>query len=82
MGVGEVVALSGDDILRIIAGGETLEHEFKSDQGPLSSSDMYEEVVALANHEGGVLLIGVEDNGAITGARHRNQNRPNASSCA
>ncbi|MDP2233009.1 MAG: ATP-binding protein, partial [Actinomycetota bacterium] len=60
-----------DDLLRLIHLGESLDLEFKSDSGPLSSSEMYDEVVALANCEGGVLLIGVEDDGTITGSQSR-----------
>ncbi|MGV8084390.1 MAG: ATP-binding protein [Coriobacteriia bacterium] len=45
--------------------------EFKSDRPAMSSSAIYEEVVALANHEGGVLLIGLEDDGSVSGAQPR-----------
>ncbi len=46
--------------------------EFKSDtRSPLSDGAIYDEVVALANTEGGVLLIGVEDNSSVTGASPR-----------
>lgn len=54
-----------------IAKGEQLDGEFKSDRGGLNDSTLYEEIVALANSEGGVLLIGVEDDGSVTGARPR-----------
>ena len=36
--------------------------------------EIYEEVVSLANSKGGVLLIGVEDDGTITGAHPRHGN--------
>lgn len=65
------MTLSSDDILRLINKGESLKLEFKSDSGPLSSAEMYDEVVALANHQGGILLIGVEDDGAVSGAQPR-----------
>jgi len=55
----------------ILARGESLACEFKSDRQRLSDSVIYEEVVALANAEGGVLLIGVEDDGTITGTQPR-----------
>ena len=63
----------------LIAGGETLTVEFKSDRNRISDSDIYEQVVALANTNGGVLLIGVEDNGKVTGAspRHGEATNPN-----
>ena len=55
----------------LIAGGESVRAEFKSDRRQISDSRIYEEVVALANTEGGVLLIGVEDDGTVTGANPR-----------
>lgn len=62
----------------IIAQGEALGREFKSDRGRLSDNDIYEEVVALANTEGGVLLVGVEDDGTVTGAGARHEPRTDA----
>jgi ATP-dependent DNA helicase RecG len=56
----------------IIAGHETLTLEFKGEQRrPLNDRDLVEAVVCLANAEGGLLLVGVEDDGAVTGARPR-----------
>lgn len=55
-----------------IAEGEQLTTEFKRGaSGKFNDSDLIETVVCLANGEGGVLLIGVEDNGHITGAAPR-----------
>ncbi len=51
--------------------GESLECEFKSDRKRLSDGTLYEEIVAFANSGGGVLLIGVEDDGQVTGAQPR-----------
>lgn len=67
--------MDADGVARLVALGETLEVEFKSDTPPLSSADIYGEVVALANHEGGVLLMGVEDDKRITGAQSRGGSR-------
>jgi len=53
------------------AAGEALDREFKSDIRQMSDQEIYEEVVALANTAGGVLLIGVGDDGAVTGAKPR-----------
>lgn len=54
--------------------GEAIEREFKSEQTrPFGDSEVYEQVVALANSGGGVLLLGVEDDGSITGARNRHE---------
>lgn len=58
-------------LMEIIDSGESLEREFKSDRRKISDREIYEEVVAFANTSGGVLLVGVEDDGAITGAKPR-----------
>jgi ATP-dependent DNA helicase RecG len=61
-----------DQIEQSISTGETLRVEFKSEQRePLSDRAIYESVVCLANTEGGVVLIGVENDGRISGARPR-----------
>ncbi|MCW5935091.1 MAG: putative DNA binding domain-containing protein [Fimbriimonadia bacterium] len=64
-------------LFELIAGGETPEVEFKSDQRvAFSDTELVETVVCLANRQGGEpswLIIGVEDNGAITGARTRHE---------
>ena len=60
--------MTAEELKRLIAGGETLTVEFKSDRKGLPDRDLVESVVALANTEGGVLLLGVEDGtGEITG---------------
>lgn len=64
--------MMGEQKLReLIADGEKLEVEFKSDKRTISDNEIYEEVVAMANTHGGVLLIGVEDDGSISGAHPR-----------
>ncbi len=55
----------------LIQGGETLTVEFKSDRQQISDQEIYEEIVAMANSQGGVLLIGVDNDGTITGAKSR-----------
>ena len=45
----------------LIARGETLTVEFKSDHGPLPDTHSIEAVVCLANGQGGTLLIGVAE---------------------
>jgi ATP-dependent DNA helicase RecG len=50
-----------------IASGETLTVEFKSDRDPLGDSELLDAVTCMANAQGGVLLIGVEDDGEVTG---------------
>lgn len=56
-----------EELTTLIDGGESLRLEFKSDQKKLSDSALMEAIVCLANNQGGQLLIGVEDNGVITG---------------
>ena len=54
-----------------LAAGESIEREFKSDRRQISDQEIYEEVVAMANASGGVLFIGVGDDGAVVGAKSR-----------
>jgi ATP-dependent DNA helicase RecG len=66
------VTLDTSTVERLIQTGESLTVEFKSDrQQPLADREIYETVVCLANAQGGVLLIGVDDNGTVSGARPR-----------
>ena len=62
--------------MRIIPEKETLTIEFKSDIEGLDEKELVSEVVGMANTEGGMLYLGVEDDGAITGVhkKHRDQN--------
>lgn len=66
-----------EDLLRqLIDTGETRTVEFKGEErAQISDRDLVEAVVCLANrseiHEPGWLIIGVEDDGRITGARPR-----------
>lgn len=56
----------------LIAGRESLTLEFKGEQRrQLNDRDLVEAVVCLANAEGGLLLVGVEDDGSVSGARPR-----------
>ena len=68
--------MTPEDLRALIAGGETLTVEFKSDQGPLSDADLVETAVCLANAQGGTLLIGVEDDGRVTGLHPRHRTHP------
>lgn len=67
-----------DQLQDLIAGGESLTVEFKSDRRQISDKEIYEEIVSLANSAGGTLLIGVEDGGEVTGAvpRHGTSTDP------
>jgi len=64
--------MNKERILKVISQGESFTVEFKGEEkAPLSDHELYRTVVCLANGSGGLLLIGVEDDGRITGARHR-----------
>lgn len=57
----------------ILAGGETLMVEFKSDDKGLPDRDLVAAVVAMTNTEGGLILLGVEDDGTVTGVQPNHQ---------
>lgn len=57
------------EIKKILKHGETLDVEFKSDVKGLPDRDLVATVVAMANTEGGLILLGVEDDGTITGVQ-------------
>ncbi|HPO16666.1 MAG TPA: ATP-binding protein [Candidatus Hydrogenedentes bacterium] len=69
--------LTERDIRAIAAAGETFDIEFKGErQRQFSDTELVEAVVCLANRTGntnGYLLIGIEDDGSITGARPRHE---------
>ena len=53
--------MDSKELLSLIAEGESLELEFKSDsRRSFSDKEIYDEIVAMANTNGGILLIGVE----------------------
>jgi ATP-dependent DNA helicase RecG len=56
----------------LIAQGESMALEFKRDS-PIGDTELLEAVVCLANADGGVLLIGVEDDGTVTGVHQKHQ---------
>lgn len=58
------------ELLEIIANGENSGVEFKRDD--IRSEQLAKEVVAMANFQGGKLLLGVEDDGTITGIQREN----------
>ncbi len=58
------------ELLEIIANGENSGVEFKRDD--IRPEQLAKEVVALANFQGGKLLLGVEDDGTITGIQREN----------
>lgn len=60
--------MSGTELEDLIATGETLAVEFKSD---VNDTELVETVVCIANGGGGTLLIGVDDDKTVVGARSR-----------
>jgi ATP-dependent DNA helicase RecG len=61
-------------VARLIGEGESYEVEFKGEgHAPLNDRDLVEAVVCLANGAGGLLIVGVEDDGTVTGARPRHE---------
>ena len=59
---------------RMVPFEETLSIEFKSDIKKYGDNDLFEDVVAFANTEGGDLYLGVEDDGTITGVHPEHAN--------
>lgn len=59
---------------RMVPYEETLSIEFKSDIKKYGDNDLFEDVVAFANTEGGALYLGVEDDGTITGVHPEHAN--------
>ena len=68
--------MSQEELKKIIAQGETLTVEFKSDRERLNDTELLDTVVCLANAQGGVLLVGVEDDGQVTGLHRKHRTRP------
>ncbi|MGD8627056.1 MAG: ATP-binding protein [Anaerolineae bacterium] len=67
----------GQSTLQDLVGqGESLTVEFKSDRGPLDDGELLNTIVCMANGHGGILLIGVEENGALTGLHPSHRSRP------
>ena len=58
------------ELSEIIANGENSFVEFKRDD--CRSEQLAREIVAMANHNGGVILLGVEDNGRVSGINREN----------
>ncbi|MBC7246433.1 MAG: putative DNA binding domain-containing protein [Actinobacteria bacterium] len=69
--------MTPEKLLELVEGGESLEVECKGEKKKqLSDNEIVEAVVCLANRSGtgtGWLLVGVEDDGEITGARPRHE---------
>lgn len=67
-----MVAMTPDELAEVIAAGESFTVEFKRGQrSAISDNDIVDAVICLANGDGGLLLVGVEDDGTITGLEPR-----------
>lgn len=53
---------------------ETLTIEFKSDRNCYSMAKLYEDLVGMANTDGGWLFLGMEDDGTPTGVHNQHKN--------
>ncbi len=56
---------SSNEIREIIKNGETSQVEFKSERE--KNIDLAKEIAAFANGSGGYLLVGIEDDGTVSG---------------
>ena len=75
--------MTASGLLQILARGEDSRHQFKRDE--TNADGIAAELAALANSGGGVLFLGVEDNGSVAGlgaadVRRLNQLLSNAAS--
>lgn len=59
--------------MRTVPTREMLDVEFKSDVKCYSDHDLIEEIVGMANTVGGILYLGVEDDGTITGVHKKHK---------
>jgi len=60
--------LSADEVKKIIEKGETSRVEFKSERE--KNIDFAKEITAFANGSGGYLLVGIEDDGTVSGVNN------------
>ena len=58
--------MTKEEVRHIISQGEGVTIEFKDSRGGLPDS-FYESAVSLSNTDGGVILLGVDDDGVIMG---------------
>jgi ATP-dependent DNA helicase RecG len=64
-GVGDGSKMTTQEMFQIIALGEDSEHQFK--RTITNAESLAAEMVAFSNGLGGILFVGVEDNGTVTG---------------
>lgn len=66
--------MTPEQLAQLIEGGETYTVEFKRH---VNDTELTTNIVCLANGDGGVLLIGVDDDGSVIGARPRHGSSTN-----
>ncbi len=67
------IEIAGEDVRQLVARGENDKVEYKRQIGKERELDEFiETVVAFANSSGGVILVGVDDNGKIIGVEEEN----------
>ena len=54
------------ELLKLIEGGENIQVEFKKSTTEITK-DVYDTVCSFSKREGGIILLGVKDNGEILG---------------
>jgi len=64
------------EVQNLITSGESLTVELKSDRDKLPDAEWIETVVCMANNQGGKLIVGVEDDGTVTGLHAYHQTSP------
>ncbi|MCK4416995.1 MAG: putative DNA binding domain-containing protein [Candidatus Latescibacteria bacterium] len=67
--------MTKEELKALIEEGEGQLVEFKAFRGGVSPSKIAETIVAFANADGGTILLGIDDDGAITGFRATSGNR-------
>ncbi len=62
------------ELLKLIQGGENIQVEFKKSTTEITK-DVYDTVCSFSNRDGGIILLGVKDNGEILGVAPGAMNR-------
>ena len=73
------MTMTRTDLLEIIRNGENSGVEFKRDV--IQNQDLAKELVAFSNFEGGIVLLGVEDDGSVSGITRANSEEDVMSAC-
>lgn len=64
--------MTPEDLVDLIAAGESFTVEFKrGERAAMNDTEIVDAVICMANGDGGLLLLGVEDDGTITGVEPR-----------